>query len=109
MGVHDDARDLVPRMNNVTSFYPSISNDSKLVVFNQSTCGTDPDVNRSSADTLYGNQSCDGYDDTQRHACGSSTRPAATPVELDNANGAGGAATTPGRASARTRATSAAS
>ena len=47
MGVHDDAHDLVPRMANVTSFYPSISNDSKLVVFNQSTCGTDPDVNRS--------------------------------------------------------------
>ena len=45
-GIHDDAHELVPRMNNVTSFYPSISNDSKLVVFNQSTCGTDPDVNR---------------------------------------------------------------
>jgi len=36
----------VPRATGVTSFYPSISNDSKLVVFNQSNCGSDPDVNR---------------------------------------------------------------
>ena len=89
MGVHDDAHDLVPRMANVTNFYPSISNDSKLVVFNQSTCGADPDVNRSDSDTLYGNQSCDGYDDN------SSTvwivnPTGGNPVELDNANGPAG-------------------
>jgi len=89
MGVHDDAHDLVPRMNNVTSFYPSISNDSKLVVFNQSTCGADPDVNRSDANSLYGNQSCDGYDDS------SSTLwivnpTGGNPVKLDNANGPAG-------------------
>ena len=41
-GIHDDAHDLVPRMNNITSFYPCISTDNKLVVFNQSSCGTDP-------------------------------------------------------------------
>ena len=35
----DNARFLVARGSNVTSFYPSISNDSKMVVFNQSTCG----------------------------------------------------------------------
>jgi len=79
----------VPRMNNVTSFYPSISNDSKLVVFNQSTCGADPDVNRSDANSLYGNQSCDGYDDS------SSTLwivnpTGGNPVKLDNANGPAG-------------------
>jgi len=89
MGVHDDAHDLVPRTANVTNFYPSISNDSKLVVFNQSTCGTDPDVNRSSTDTQYGNQSCDGYDDN------SSTvwivnPTGGNPVKLDNANGPAG-------------------
>ena len=37
---------LVTRGNGLTSFYPSISNDSKLVVFNTSTCGTDPDSNK---------------------------------------------------------------
>jgi hypothetical protein len=89
MGVHDDAHDLVPRMANVTNFYPSVSNDSKLVVFNQSTCGADPDVNRSDSNTLYGNQSCDGYDDN------SSTvwivnPTGGNPVKLDNANGPAG-------------------
>jgi hypothetical protein len=88
-GIHDDAHDLVPRANNVTSFYPSISTDSKLVVFNQSTCGADPDVNRSGADAQYGNQTCDGYDDS------SSTvwlvNPGGgNPVRLDNANGPAG-------------------
>jgi len=61
-GVHDDAHVLINRGNGVTSYYPSISNDSKLVVFNTSTCGTDPDSDKSSTD--YGNQSCDGYDDS---------------------------------------------
>jgi hypothetical protein len=61
-GVHDDAHSLVGRGNNLTSYYPSISHDSKLVVFNTSTCGTDPDTNKSATD--YGNQSCDGYDDS---------------------------------------------
>jgi hypothetical protein len=61
-GINDDAHVLINRGNNVTSYYPSISNDSKLVVFNTSTCGTDPDSNKSSTD--YGNQSCDGYDDS---------------------------------------------
>ena len=61
-GVHDDAHVLVSRGNGLTSYYPSISHDSKLVVFNTSTCGTDPDSNKSATD--YGNQSCDGYDDS---------------------------------------------
>jgi hypothetical protein len=61
-GINDDAHVLINRGNGVTSYYPSISNDSKLVVFNTSTCGTDPDSNKSSTD--YGNQSCDGYDDS---------------------------------------------
>ncbi len=53
-GVMDNARFLVTRGNNVTSFYPSVSNDSKMVVFNQSTCGAEPDGNKTSTD--YGNQ-----------------------------------------------------
>src|SRR4029079_15036615 len=61
-GIHDDAHELVARAANATNFYPSISNDNKLVVYNQSTCGTDPDLYRAATD--YGNQSCDGYDDT---------------------------------------------
>jgi hypothetical protein len=62
MGVHDDAHVLINRGSGVTSYYPSISNDSKLVVFNTSTCGTDPDSDKTSTD--YGNLSCDGYDDS---------------------------------------------
>ena len=86
-GVHDDAHDLVPRMNNVTSFYPSISNDNKLIVFNQSTCGADPDTYRASTD--YGSQSCDGYDDTTA-TLWLTTPSGGNPVRLDNANGASG-------------------
>jgi hypothetical protein len=89
MGVHDDARVLVPRATGVTSFYPSISNDSKLVVFNQSTCGTDPDVNRSDSNTQYGNQSCDGYDDSSATVW--IVKPdGGSPIKLTNANGPAG-------------------
>jgi hypothetical protein len=84
-GIHDDARELVPRQNNVTSFYPSISNDNKLVVFNQSSCGTDPDLYRAATD--YGNQSCDGYDDTST-TLWMTTPGGGTPVRLEAANGA---------------------
>jgi WD40-like Beta Propeller Repeat len=91
-GIHDDAHDLVARAANVTSFYPCISTDNKLVVFNQSTCSTDPnatDVNKTATD--YGNQTCDGYDDS------SSTlwivNPGGgNPIRLDAANGAAGSA-----------------
>jgi len=90
-GIHDDAHDLVPRKDGVTSFYPSISNDSKLVVFNQSTCGTDPDVNRNDSNTIYGNQTCDGYDDSSATLWLTLAGGAAGPgVRLDNANGPAG-------------------
>jgi len=88
-GVHDDAKDLVMRGNNVTSFYPSISNDSKLVVFNQSTCGSDPDVNRATTDTVYGNQTCDGYDDSSATLWIVNPSGGAT-TRLDRANGPAG-------------------
>ena len=86
-GIHDDAHDLVPRMNGVTSFYPSISNDNKLVVFNQSACGADPDMYRMSTD--YGSQACDGYDDTTATLW--IVKPdGGSPQRLDNANGPAG-------------------
>ncbi len=78
IGVHDDAHELVPRQANVTSFYPSISNDSKLVVFNQSTCGTDPDLNRSRPTRTTATRRCDGYDDNSHDAVDRRTRRAAT-------------------------------
>ena len=28
----------------VTKYYPAVSNDDKLVVYNQSTCGFDPNI-----------------------------------------------------------------
>ena len=106
-GIHDDARELVPRQNNITSFYPSISNDNKLVVFNQSTCGTDPDLYHAATD--YGNQSVRRL---RRHHHDALARPAAagaTPIRLDARQRRRRTAATRGRASARTRATSAAS
>jgi hypothetical protein len=87
-GVNDDARDLVPRENNITSFYPAVSSDSKLVVFNRSTCGTDPDVVRNTTDTVYGNQTCDGYDDSSATLWVVDPT-GGTPVSLDMANGQG--------------------
>jgi hypothetical protein len=85
-GVNDDARDLVPRENNVTSYYPAISSDSKLVVFNRSACGTDPDVVRNTTGTAYGSQTCDGYDDSSATLW--VIDPAGgTAVPLDRANG----------------------
>ena len=78
---------LVPRATNVTSFYPSISNDSKLVVFNQSTCGTDPDVNRT-ADRLRQPVAATATTTAARRS-GSSRPGGGNPVRLDAANGAG--------------------
>ncbi len=89
-GIHDDAKELVPRATGVTSFYPSISNDSKLVVFNQSTCGTEPDVNRMGSDAQYGNQSCDGYDDSSSTLWVVPPAPGVNPIRLDAANGPAG-------------------
>jgi WD40-like Beta Propeller Repeat len=62
-GVMDNAKVLVKRASNTTFYYPCISEDSKYVVFNQSTCGTDPDVNYNGS-AGYGTGTCDGYDDS---------------------------------------------
>jgi hypothetical protein len=67
-GVHDDAQVLVRRADGKTLGYPAISSDSKVVVFNESTClnpnpVSDVDPYRP-ANLAYGNQTCDGYDDS---------------------------------------------
>jgi hypothetical protein len=87
--INDDARILVKRDNNVTKYYPAISNDDKLLVYNQSTCGIDPDAYTNlSANPqvgVYGQQSCDGYDDSSASLWLTSPT-GATPVRLDGAN-----------------------
>lgn len=91
-GVNDDARELVPREANVTSYYPTVSNDARLVVFNRSSCGTaSPDVDpvRNTPETVYGNQTCDGYDDSSATLWAIDPAPGSTPVALGRANGAG--------------------
>jgi hypothetical protein len=64
--VMDDARVLVPRVSNITSYYPCVSEDSKWVVYNQSNCGGNPnamDINYNGS-AGYGTGVCDGYDDS---------------------------------------------
>lgn len=82
--VHDDAHVIVPRENGISSFYPAISSDSQLIVFNRSTCGGTPDANKLTSD--YGNQSCDGYDDWTS-TLWLTTPSGASVTRLDRANG----------------------
>jgi len=91
-GVHDDAAFLTTRDSSTTSYYPSVSGDDKLVVFNRSTCGSDPDPTRATSAQCgeqYGNQSCDGYDDGTAKLWVARATPGATPSVLANANGPG--------------------
>jgi len=90
-GVNDDAHVLVPRENNITKYYPSVSNDDALVAYDQSTCGIDPDVYTNLASSpqmgVYGAQTCDGYDDSSASIW--LTSPTGFhPVRLDLLNGA---------------------
>jgi hypothetical protein len=80
--VHDDATLLVGRGNGVTNYYPTISSDSQLLIFDQSTCGaaTEP------LGGGYGTGTCDGYDDSSAKLWLVSTAGGAA-VRLDNANG----------------------
>lgn len=84
-GINDDARELVGRDPNVTSYYPSISNDSKMVVFNQSACGGTQDSNKLATD--YGNHTCDGYDDSSATLWIVAPTPGSPTRRLDAANG----------------------
>jgi hypothetical protein len=87
-GINDDAHVLVARENNVTKYYPAISNDDALVAYNQSICGIDPDVytNLATGVGVYGAQTCDGYDDSSATLWLTSPT-GASPLRLDNANG----------------------
>lgn len=49
---------LVPRADNITSYYPAISDDDRYVVFNRSRCDGPPNSN-----TGWGVGPCDGYND----------------------------------------------
>jgi hypothetical protein len=84
--ITDNARVLVPRVSGKTSYYPCVSEDSNFVVFNQSTCGSDPDVNYNGA-AGYGTGTCDGYDDSTAKLWWVSTAGNGTAISLDNANG----------------------
>jgi len=89
--VMDDARVIVPRQSNVTSYYPVITEDSKWVVYNQSSCGgnsgaSDVNYNAPNPAPGYGFGVCDGYDDSTAqlylvNVDGTSNLP------LNNANG----------------------
>jgi hypothetical protein len=73
---------LVPRTSGVTEYYPAISDDSSLIVFNESSCagGSSP-----SSDG-YGLSPCDSYDDPSAHL--RLVEPSGgTPAELDLASG----------------------
>jgi hypothetical protein len=78
--IQDQATPLVPRAPGITSYYPCISDDDALVVFNQSSC-SGPSTNRG-----YGDGPCDGYADPSARlflvAPGGGT-----PVALDRASG----------------------
>jgi len=56
-GPHEDAQLIVPRQSGVTSYYPAVSHDGKLLVFNQSQCSGPMNPGN------YGTGPCDGYDD----------------------------------------------
>jgi hypothetical protein len=76
-------RMLVPRADGVTSYYPAISDDDQLVVFNQSRCDGPANSNPT---TAWGGGPCDGYNDISAtlHVVGIN---GGTPVALTNANG----------------------
>ena len=79
-GPHDDAHVLVDRAPGVTNYYPAISHDSQLVVFNKSSCTGGTTQNG------YGDKPCDGYDDISATLW--LTNPAGmTPLKLQKAGG----------------------
>ena len=73
-------RIVVPRQPNKTSFYPAISDDGALVVYNESSCD-----GPASSDP-YGEKACDGYDDVSARVKIVGTGGGAT-VDLGKLNG----------------------
>ncbi|MEP6655483.1 MAG: hypothetical protein ABJA82_19110 [Myxococcales bacterium] len=79
-GPHEDAKVIVPRQVGVTSYYPAISHDGRLLVFNKSQCSGPANPGN------YGTAPCDGYDDITATLW--LTDPdGGTPVPLNLANG----------------------
>jgi len=72
---------LVPRKDGFTSYYPSVSDDDALVVFNQSDCAG---LFKSAP---YGQDPCDGYDDVTTTLNLISPK-GGTPIVLARAGGA---------------------
>jgi len=72
---------LVPRVTGKSEYYPAISDDSQLVVFNESSCSGPG----APAGEVYGLNPCDGYDDASAHVRLVSAK-GGTPVDLDNAS-----------------------
>jgi hypothetical protein len=80
-GPHEDAKLIVPRQAGYTNYYPSISHDGTLLVYNRSSCSGPANVGG------YGTLPCDGYDDIT--AALWLTDPAGkAPINLGLANGA---------------------
>jgi hypothetical protein len=73
---------LVPRVPGASEYYPAISEDSALVVFNESSCAG---PSSPGADG-YGQNPCDGYDDPSARLRLVAASGGA-PVELDRASG----------------------
>jgi hypothetical protein len=82
VSVQDSARLIVPRAPGVTSYYPALSDDSSLMVFNQSSCSGPPTPGTT------GISPCDGYDDLSARLFLVPPTGGA-PLALDNANGSG--------------------
>ena len=78
--IHDDAVLLADTEAGYTHYNPAISSDSKLVVFNRSSCAGP--VTPGS----YGTDPCDGYDDPSA-TLWITTPAAGTPADLVAANG----------------------
>jgi hypothetical protein len=78
--VMDQPTLLVPRATGFTSYYPAISDDSTLVVFNQSSC-SGPGTSLG-----YGDGPCDGYADPSARLF-LILPSGGAPVVLDRANG----------------------
>jgi hypothetical protein len=72
---------LVPGVAGKSEYYPAISDDSQLVVFDESSCNGPG----APAGEVYGLNACDGYDDASAHVRLVSAK-GGTPVDLDNAS-----------------------
>jgi hypothetical protein len=89
----DDARVLVARQSNVTSYYPCVSEDSNWVVYNQSNCGGNPNATDIiyNGGAGYGTGVCDGYDDSSaRLYLASADGKINFPLDYANGNANGG-------------------